>query len=146
MSAFLKLRQASARDRPARPPPAQKPDAAKRKIAQNEYDQKKRRRTFNKAWQEGRPWLMYDEEKKMMTCSWCNEMTDGRAEGVFKSPKGSFTGARSTNLKKSAVIDHESSEFHKLPAGESLPYPRWVWINKYECEYFNSLSVVSSTI
>ena len=59
----------------------------------------------NAKWQTERPWLVYNEGKHVMTCTTCIEF--------FQSDKISNPFISScSNLRASAVTDHEQSKTH----------------------------------
>lgn len=67
-------------------------------------------RQFNPKWLEGRDWLNYDEGKSLMTCSVCGEYYKGPTSSV--NLKGQMFLKGSTNVKISAIVDHERSVSH----------------------------------
>jgi hypothetical protein len=70
-----------------------------------EYEKNRPVRKFSSKWQTERPWLVFNKENNMMTCTTCIEF--------FQSDKisNSFISGCS-NLRASAVTDHEQSKTH----------------------------------
>ena len=68
--------------------------------SRKEYEAK-RVRSFQKEWQSGRPWLIFDEAKNVMFCECCKS---GGAQGSFTSGSGNF--------KLDSIKQHESSKIH----------------------------------
>jgi hypothetical protein len=74
-----------------------KDDAKKR---WKDYEQKRVDRSFNYEWQIGRPWLKFDKEKGVITCTACINVygTSGSGGSNFKGKNAFITG--SSNMKK----------------------------------------------
>ena len=69
------------------------------------YEKNRPDRKFSSKWQTERPWLVFSEEKNVMTCTTCIEF--------FQSDKMSnpfISGCSS--LRASTVTDHEQSKTH----------------------------------
>ena len=64
------------------------------------------KRQFQAKWKENRPWLVYNEEKRVMYCTVCQQYdkSQGRKRNMF------ITG--STNLRSSALKEHEKCQAH----------------------------------
>ena len=45
----------------------------------SEYD-RRRVRTFQNSWKTGRPWLIFNKPKNVMTCSFCTDLAAARNE------------------------------------------------------------------
>ena len=70
-------------------------------------------RKFVLSWKEGRPWLMYLEEKKVMTCSSCIEFY-GESAPINPNLKGQNTFlVGCNNIRLSALVDHEKCKAHQ---------------------------------
>ncbi|XP_045208832.2 zinc finger protein 862-like [Mercenaria mercenaria] len=111
---FAGAQQGKALKKPTTPTPA----AEKRR----KYEKEVRKRTFQSSWQIGRRWLMYDESKKVLSCSTC--------VCYFNTPEkiASFKGDGKnwldgvSSLKKDNITKHETSKSHLL-ANERQPLP-----------------------
>jgi len=74
--------------------------------------EEKRKRVFCSSWLTNRSWLKYDDENEVMTCTLCIKHCRESAESS-KNIRGQGTFITgSSNLKKSAVEDHENSKGH----------------------------------
>lgn len=77
-----------------------------------QYENKRPERKFNHEWTTGREWLVYEEG--VMKCSMCIEhyKTTKKEESLGLRGQNTFI-LGSSNLKKSAVTDHEASKSHQ---------------------------------
>ena len=67
----------------------------------------------NVSWKEGRPWLMYLEETKVMTCSSCIEFY-GESAHINPNLKGQNTFlVGCNNMRLSALLDNEKCKAHQ---------------------------------
>ena len=65
------------------------------------------------SWKEGRPWLMYLEETKVMTCSSCIEFY-GESAHINPNLKGQNTFlVGCNNMRLSALLDNEKCKAHQ---------------------------------
>ncbi|WAR15760.1 ZN862-like protein [Mya arenaria] len=87
-----------------------------RKASTSSNEQKKRapvERRFANSWKEGRPWLMFNDETKVMTCSTCVSFygTNPPTNTNLKGQNRFILGCG--NMRVSAVVDHEKSKSHQ---------------------------------
>ena len=71
----------------------------------NEYD-RRRVRTFQNSWKTGRPWLIFNKPKNVMTCSFCTDLEAARNEN-----NSSAFVAGCDNFKIETLHAHEMSDF-----------------------------------
>lgn len=69
------------------------------------------KRTFQKSWKVDRPWLVYNIEKGMMSCTYCAAYPELFEKVKVKGDDNNFVSG-STNLRKSSVTEHSKSRFH----------------------------------
>ena len=83
------------------------------------YKEHRPQRKLNTKWQEGRPWLQFNLEENLMTCSICMDYYRGKEMPInnLKGQNRFLSGC--TNRKISAVTDYEKSSLH-LKAVEVL--------------------------
>jgi hypothetical protein len=73
------------------------------------YEKKKRPEwIFNVKWCEGRPWLKYDRDENVMTCTICIKYGKRGENGNLKNKPLFITN----NFQSSAISDHEKSKGH----------------------------------
>ena len=72
----------------------------------SEYD-RRRVRTFQNSWKTGRPWLIFNKPKNVMTCSFCTDLAAARNE----NNSSAFAGC--DNFRIETLRAHEMSDFHK---------------------------------
>jgi hypothetical protein len=76
-----------------------------------EYEKKRPQRTFNEDWKLGRDWLKFLNGR--MTCSVCIDYYGTHKQSEAENIRAVSTFiCGSTNLKKSAIVDHETSRTH----------------------------------
>jgi hypothetical protein len=66
--------------------------------------EKRSERIFNAKWCEGRPWLKYDRDENVMTCTICTKCGKRGESGNLKNKHLFITGCN--NFRSSAVSDH----------------------------------------
>ena len=77
------------------------------------YEKEKRpERIFNAKWCEGRPWLKYDRDENVMTCTICTKYDKRGETGNLKNKHLFITGCN--NFRSSVISDHEKSKGHSL--------------------------------
>ena len=75
------------------------------------YEKEKRpEQIFSAKWCEGRPWLKYDRDENVMTCTICTKYGKRAETGNLKNKHHFITGCN--NFRSSAVSDHEKSKGH----------------------------------
>ena len=90
----------------AKPKPSEEEKKEGKRKTNREYDGNKRKRSFQKSWEVGRPWLQYDEVGVIMFCHPCRVNKHGHAE------TGSFT-AGTSSFQHTSVRAHEETLSHK---------------------------------
>ena len=77
------------------------------------YEKDKRQRSFNKQWLKDKKWLAFDEEKGIMTCTWCTkyEVAKKKPDNLKVAKSLFVTG--STNFRFGTLNDHEKSSQHR---------------------------------
>jgi hypothetical protein len=77
------------------------------------YEKEKRtERIFNAKWCEGRPWLKYDCDENVMTCTICTKYGKRGETGNLKNKHIFITGCN--NFRSSAISDHEKSKVYVI--------------------------------
>ncbi|XP_072016024.1 uncharacterized protein [Amphiura filiformis] len=71
------------------------------------YEKNRRKRRFSNKWKELHPWLVHDEIKDVMFCSWCR---DAGMKGLGKSSNQFYKGTNS--YRTSSIMSHVSSRNH----------------------------------
>ena len=91
----------------------------KKNVKKIRYKEHRPQRKLNTKWQEGRPWLQFNLEENLMTCSICMDYYRGKEMPInnLKGQNRFLSGC--TNRKISAVTDYEKSSLH-LKAVEVL--------------------------
>lgn len=84
-----------------------KTDEEKR-MRQKEYEDNRKKRTFNEKWQEQRSWLEFDADQGKMFCTECKEYYGRKGDA---DDKNQFLNG-STNFRLSSVDDHGKSKVH----------------------------------
>ena len=84
-----------------------------KKKEKSKADEAKRVRSLNENWKKDRPWLVFNYELNSMTCSVCIDYYGQSKAGNsnLKHQHTFLTGC--TNLRLSAIADHESSKYHE---------------------------------
>jgi len=95
----------------ARPGLKRPADSATNADKRYKYENEKRpERIFNIKWCEGRPWLHYDRDENIMTCTICTKYGKRGETGNLKNKHLFITGCN--NFRSTAVSDHEKSKGH----------------------------------
>ena len=88
-------------------PKKRKRSDEERAAAKKVYEEKGKRKWLGAKWKEGgqQEWLEYDEEEKVMFCTWCKKY----------EPKAKFVWCNkgTPNLKLESVKEHENSTTHR---------------------------------
>ena len=85
-----------------------------KKSPKNIMSKIEKKRVFSQAWLVGRPWLLHDPDKNVMKCTLCSKYQNELQVSENLRGQGAFGKEGSTNLKKSAVVEHEESVFYTI--------------------------------
>ena len=81
-----------------------------------EYESK-RERKFNPSWKQGRPWLEYDDDEKIMKCCLCISQYGGGEGSDLNVSCSNLKGQNSflkgcSNFRHTTISDHEKTRSH----------------------------------
>ena len=73
--------------------------------------ERKRIHKLQETWKKGRPWLLYDEKEKHMTCAWCTTFLYSKTLSAGYKRDAWVKGCQ--RLKSEVVAEHEASKAHR---------------------------------
>ena len=112
----------------------------------SEYD-RRRVRTFQNSWKTGRPWLIFNKPKNVMTCSFCTDLAAARNENYSSALLGVIiSGLKLYVLMKCLIFikDLIVSMMPKVPSLVQLLLKRscktLIQLKSIKCQFFFAMT------